>query len=308
MADGHIAGEPATADSSSQETASSRRNKSHTSCCVPTCGKPGYLTEDGHQVSFHKLPANDKTHLRDWIVRIRQDIGPCFQVTPHTCICLRHFEAHDFRMTYKGKKFLKESAYPTRFSWNNWNRPVKARSNRGTTEALQYKDTPFSVETPSMDTNKQGTSAESTQPVSSGESMDPLRQRISELEASLAAEHAKRNLLEKERNHVRVLLSQQMKEANKQNQFGIMFKDKDSDICFYTGFPSYNALCACFKLSNPENCLKEGRKETKLSYRDQFFLTLVRLRLGLFEKDLADRFNISQSSVNRIFKRWINFM
>ena len=37
-------------------------------------------------------------------------------------------------------------------------------------------------------------------------------------------------------------------------------------------------------------------------------MVLVRLRLGLFEKDLADRFGISTSSVSRICITWINFL
>ena len=41
---------------------------------------------------------------------------------------------------------------------------------------------------------------------------------------------------------------------------------------------------------------------------EEFFLVLVRLRLGLMEQDIAYRFNISQSTVSRIIITWINFM
>ena len=40
----------------------------------------------------------------------------------------------------------------------------------------------------------------------------------------------------------------------------------------------------------------------------EVFLTLVRLRLGLLELDLAHRFSISTSTVQRICVSWINFM
>ena len=40
----------------------------------------------------------------------------------------------------------------------------------------------------------------------------------------------------------------------------------------------------------------------------EFFLVLVRLRLGLLEQDLADPFNISPSTVSRIFSTRINFL
>ena len=39
-----------------------------------------------------------------------------------------------------------------------------------------------------------------------------------------------------------------------------------------------------------------------------YTLALIRLRLGLLEQDLADRFGISTSSVSRIFTTWINFL
>ena len=38
------------------------------------------------------------------------------------------------------------------------------------------------------------------------------------------------------------------------------------------------------------------------------FLVLVRLRLGLFERDLADRFSTSVSTVSRICITWLNFL
>ena len=41
---------------------------------------------------------------------------------------------------------------------------------------------------------------------------------------------------------------------------------------------------------------------------DEFFMVLVRLRLGLFELDLAHRFRVHVSTVNRICISWINFL
>ena len=41
---------------------------------------------------------------------------------------------------------------------------------------------------------------------------------------------------------------------------------------------------------------------------DEFFLVLVRLRLGVMEQDLADRFEISQSTTSRIICTWIYFL
>ena len=41
---------------------------------------------------------------------------------------------------------------------------------------------------------------------------------------------------------------------------------------------------------------------------DEFYLTVVGLRLGLLEQDIGYCFGVSQSTVSRIFPSWINFM
>ena len=40
----------------------------------------------------------------------------------------------------------------------------------------------------------------------------------------------------------------------------------------------------------------------------EFNLTLMRLRLGLFEKDLAHRFNVSETTVSTVFNTWVRFI
>jgi len=46
----------------------------------------------------------------------------------------------------------------------------------------------------------------------------------------------------------------------------------------------------------------------KLTPMNQFFLVMIRLRLGLFVQDLGHRFGISSTTVNRICTTWINYM
>ena len=91
------------------------------------------------------------------------------------------------------------------------------------------------------------------------------------------------------------------------------FKHNDSDVCYYTGLPTDNAMEKCFNLLNSaNNIIYEYQKriltDQALSYMDRFFLVLVRLRLGLLVRDLAQRFSISTTSVNRYFTAWINYM
>ena len=103
-------------------------------------------------------------------------------------------------------------------------------------------------------------------------------------------------------------------------------KDKNELVRFYTGFPDYGTLLAFYeqilesdakvmKLWDSRRCEDPGEAtdvkygpSCKLPLLEQLFLTLVRLRLGSFETDLAVRFGLSQSSISRITTTWINLM
>ena len=97
-------------------------------------------------------------------------------------------------------------------------------------------------------------------------------------------------------------------------------KENDKKVCFYTCFPSYKALEACFLLlgSSVNRFCYSGQQQDKITSKrcrsrallplEEFFLMLVGLRLGLMEEDLAYRFGISQPTVSRIITTWINFL
>ena len=95
-------------------------------------------------------------------------------------------------------------------------------------------------------------------------------------------------------------------------------------IKLYTGFNNHETLVAFFEeiLQSDAKMVRQwsGRRSEcnyddvkvgptfKLPLEEQFFMTLVRLRLGLLEHDIAYRFNISQASVSWITSTWINLM
>ena len=56
-----------------------------------------------------------------------------------------------------------------------------------------------------------------------------------------------------------------------------------------------------------ENRKKPG-PERKTSVEEEFFMTLVRLRQGLSEEDLAFRMKVSKSTVSIIVTTWISFL
>ena len=94
----------------------------------------------------------------------------------------------------------------------------------------------------------------------------------------------------------------------------------DAAIRFYTFFELYAQLMILFNFlgdsvnhliySGSSSDANYSRTKTRraLSPKNEFFLTLCRLRFNLMEDDLAYRFKISQPTVSRIFTTWVNFL
>lgn len=113
----------------------------------------------------------------------------------------------------------------------------------------------------------------------------------------------------------------QLKLKHENCKFNIeIFTDSPADIAFYTGFHDYETLMVSFSILEEsakninygtyskityDNTLGRPRK---LSCLEEFILVLVKLRLGLFNRDLAHRFKVSESSVSLIFRTWIRFL
>ena len=62
-------------------------------------------------------------------------------------------------------------------------------------------------------------------------------------------------------------------------------------------------------------CYGQGRKvapgrgrKSALSLEDQLLVTLMRLRLGRLEQELAYMFNVDAGTISRVFNKWINFL
>ncbi|XP_028410619.1 uncharacterized protein LOC114533309 [Dendronephthya gigantea] len=102
-------------------------------------------------------------------------------------------------------------------------------------------------------------------------------------------------------------------------------KHDDSSFQFWTGFPNYGSFSALFQylecaLVNKRNWrgsdllrkvnVTERKRgaPSKLSLEEEFFMVLIRLRLGLTLTDLASRFMLSEGNISKIFTTWINLM
>ena len=89
-------------------------------------------------ISFHSF-LKDRALAREWIAKIRRDVGDHFQVNEHTKVCSLHFEADaycsgsrrrpdDKKLTTVIRQKLKGDAIPTKFFWS-----TPARSRRAPT-------------------------------------------------------------------------------------------------------------------------------------------------------------------------------
>ncbi|KAH6946513.1 hypothetical protein HPB50_013776 [Hyalomma asiaticum] len=90
------------------------------------------------------------------------------------------------------------------------------------------------------------------------------------------------------------------------------FREDDSSMQFYTGLPNYGHFKKLLQLVAPKSDSTSSSfpknvrgRRCKLSLEDQLFLTLIKLRVGLFHIHLAHIFDISPSTVSRVFTTWI---
>lgn len=113
---------------------------------------------------------------------------------------------------------------------------------------------------------------------------------------------------------------------NRSHNFTWVQIKTDKKMVFFTGLCSVAAFNTVFSLIEPNLpavnywrgtkrhlSTKVRRKfvkcqRKKLSFKDEFLLTLMRLHLGLLNEDLADRFNISPATCSNIFTTWVRIL
>lgn len=119
-------------------------------------------------------------------------------------------------------------------------------------------------------------------------------------------------------NAYEVTVSDNMKLAisKKSYQFTADFINKDdAKTQFYAGLPSNDVFETLFSLLEKsfqsrflEKNSSKSRCEKKCTLKDELFITLTKLKLGLINQDIAYRTNLSTSKVSEIFHRWPDIM
>lgn len=124
------------------------------------------------------------------------------------------------------------------------------------------------------------------------------------------------------RQKVRKLENQIVQNTPKPKLHEVLKSDKACK--FYTGIPTVAAFNALYKViepqipkirhwKGPKHVLKYKKfrrtgPKRGLSSKEEMVITLMKLRLGLLNQDLADRFNVSSTHISRVFTTWIKIL
>lgn len=323
-------------------TKAGSEKKSRRNCCVPLCTNNGYKEIEGHgKLSYHSFPPVDDPLRKRWLINIKRDEDKTFVVKGHTRVCSVHFSADQYEVhTYSGRRYLLRGAVPTIFEcWKSNKLVYKQIKQRPLNKLQQSRANSVQNDSDTVsEVNLESENCEATlmpriSPTSctldknNQVSSSDLENMKNKLENFMLVEEIKKltqklNNLEqansKYQNQVETL-----QRKLKASQFSVE-NISDSDFNFYTGFPSRTLFESVLKFLNPGpngenivlNCstiltdddgVKRGRPR-KLSPANHFFLFLCRVKAGLFELDLANRFGISVSTVSNIIITWANFL
>lgn len=242
------------------------------------------------------------------------------------------------KATSQLRRKLKPGAVPTLFAWTRTTSKRKPPGERTLPEPSAKKRAPHSDSPAAMDEHEVldvGPSSGSSlcQPECRGDVADADDGGRTHAHCECVEElHVRLEMLEAENGELRAACNDLRRENEsllpaQARVFSVeRFKSDDKMIAFFTGFSSYLMFLACFNFLRrsaevmrgwkgsatcPDDVDQHGKKpgpKAKLSLEEQFFLVMVRLRLGLYEVDIADRFGISPSTVSRTVITWLNLM
>ena len=251
-----------------------------------------------------RLP-RDKARRQQWLAALHLSEE---NVSEQTRVCSRHFlhgDPSNIPSRHLGKCF----ASPKKVFTDRNKRAAKRASSYP--PVLQPSKRVSTTSLSSVSSQVPGSSCTTT----GDEEMSEMSFRSDGTDSSTALA-ARIEFLEAETKYLR----SKMSIGPKPQHFRVeLVSSSDSLIKFYTGFASYQLFSnffeflgeAVYKLNywgDSEHKTTRRRKNMPLTPLNQYFLTLVKLRLNLRERDLACRFGISTGLVSKYFVTWVCFM
>ena len=300
-------------------------------CCVPNCLNN---FRNNQCLQYYRIP-KDPTIRKEYVRLLRNDSLKL--ESDNTRICSQHFEG--------GKKRDREHL-PSLFPWTteklrrrelkrvNFDQVYESRKKSRVEHSsedradrdqlirdeqiLCSKDQ--SIKTPYSDVGSQTEAFSEKNKVDFGTQTEafPEEPQVNSYEDKICK-------MEAEIQKLTIELAAVKRKLENHVRFDIeRFKEKPQDIAFFTGFSDYETLMLCFDIvKEPARNLSYGSHQRKivdspapnkhgrprkLSNFQEFIMVVMKLRLGLFNRDLAYRFNISSSVVSEIFRTWIRFL
>ncbi|XP_058946272.2 uncharacterized protein [Pocillopora verrucosa] len=292
-------------------------------CCAGQCENNSDKRPD---ISFHGLPLDNKALLKTWITKMRRHPN-YFNVNKHVKICSEHFRPEDFINPEAKKRRLKRDVVPSIFAWSEESPETVARS------AVEKLNTSRQEEEEATDTASEGEGEETftlsgltltsrktqTQEDDSCDEITDISHRIPCLH-SVSVYHllSKCTTLAKEElfTHFTGFNSY----VDFMNVLKFLLPNLDRKNLIYRGSEAGKS-----SVIDIEKLFDEGETEGendgferestmtrpsahKLSVEDEFLMLLMKLRMGLSNIDLAERFCVSESTVNDINLTWVNFV
>ena len=255
---------------------------------------------------FFTFPKDEKLR-RIWENRVARKSGnDGFRITKATVVCNVHFRTDDILRVPGGSRLdLRKGAVPLKWNERPKEKEKKRTAPRQRETSLNVNKSPPKSSNQDHSVKKFSTTSEIVQVGNAN--VDSLR-----ILASKALCKLNNELVEK----VKLLTSNE----DKSPIFSANNLADDEKCKHYTGFPNYAVFIAVFDLLKPgmngENVklvsapnAHTGRgRRRRLSGKEQFLLTLMRLRRGFSTEHLEWLFRIDKSTVSRIFVSWVNFI
>lgn len=313
---------------------------SNRNCCVPGCTTYGYPIIPGHgKISYHNFPPAGDPLRKQWIINIKRDESDLFKVTSSTVVCSLHFTKENLEYhPFSGRRTKLPGCVPTVFNcWKHLNHIYKEQRSRPLNALQKAKNVTKVANTKCSKLHDTGETC--PEAVDEGSVSEVPVENIFNDASVCANEHELDNFfLSDEIKKLKEKNEKMLKEFEKLKLKNLTLKSNinllkfaienlnDKDVNFYTGFSSRAVFNEVLNFLNPgpngENMIlntanidnideiqcnvKSGRPR-KLSPENQFLMFLCRVKVGLFEYDLSNRFGVSISTVSNVLISWANF-